>query len=491
MTLSFPLKFHRRYASLPTQFYTRQQPEPLDDIELVVWNSAIAKKLGFPPEPTKELVNQLSGSEPLSSESNQSLAMKYAGHQFGVYNPDLGDGRGLLLTEIEDNEGVIWDVHLKGAGRTPYSRMGDGRAVLRSTIREYLGSEALSALGIPTTRALAMMSSQTPVYRESKETGAMLLRIAKTHIRFGHFEHFYYTQQHDELKLLADSVIEWLYPECAKAEAPYDALFTAIVKKTAHMIALWQAYGFCHGVMNTDNMSIIGDTFDYGPYAFLDDYDPNFICNHSDYQGRYSFSMQPRIALWNLTALAQAFSPLIEKTQLEEALASYDDALNHKYSEIMRKKFGLIERSAGDGDLISDCFALLEKDHVDHTRFFRQLSMLDQQSADHVIDLFVDRVSAEKWINRYILRCESESNVTNQRKSVFERCDEMRAINPKYILRNYLAQQAISLAEEGDYSEIDRLLKVLSRPFDEQPEFDEYAKLPPDWGKHLEISCSS
>ena len=256
-----------RFSELPSAFYTLVQPQPLTTPHWVIWNEDLAAEFGLPPEPNQELLSMFSGQE--VPDVCVPLAMKYAGHQFGMYNPDLGDGRGLLYGELRTLHGQYYDLHLKGAGLTPYSRMGDGRAVLRSSIREYLCSEAMAGLGIATTRALALVGSDTPVRRETMETGAMLARVAQTHIRFGHFEHFFYTNQMTELALLADAVIDWYYPQCRGAEAPYAQMFTHIVERTAHMIADWQAVGFAHGVMNTDNMSILGDTFDYGPFAFM------------------------------------------------------------------------------------------------------------------------------------------------------------------------------------------------------------------------------
>lgn len=309
------VNFTHRFSDLPSAFFTYVTPQPLDNTRWVVWNGELAKQFGLPESANEELLNVFAGQNEFASFA--PLAMKYAGHQFGVYNPDLGDGRGLLLAEMQHQNGTWFDIHLKGAGLTPYSRMGDGRAVLRSTIREYLCSEAMAGLGIPTTRALGMMDSDTPVYREKMEYGALLIRIAETHIRFGHFEHFFYTNQLSEQKYLADKVIEWYFPDCLEVEKPYAAMFETIVEKTSVMIAYWQAYGFAHGVMNTDNMSILGQTFDYGPFGFLDDYDPNYICNHSDYQGRYAFEQQPRIALWNLSALAHSLSALVQREELE------------------------------------------------------------------------------------------------------------------------------------------------------------------------------
>lgn len=483
------VNFTHRFSQLPSAFYTLVEPQPLDNTRWVAWNGEFAQQFGLPAEQNDELLAVFSGLSEF--EQFRPLAMKYAGHQFGVYNPDLGDGRGLLLAEIEHQDGTWFDIHLKGAGLTPYSRMGDGRAVLRSTIREYLCSEAMAGLGIPTTRALGMMVSDTPVYREKTEFGAMLIRMAETHVRFGHFEHFFYTNQLAEQKLLADKVIEWHFADCASAEKPYAAMFGEIVQKTADMIAYWQAYGFAHGVMNTDNMSILGQTFDYGPFGFLDDYEPGYICNHSDYQGRYAFDQQPRIALWNLSALAHALSPLVEREDLEASLSQFEVRLSQQFSRLMREKLGLKTKIAEDGRLFEAMFELLHQNNTDYTRFFRTLSNLDTDSSQAVIDLFLDREAARAWLDLYLARCKLEIDELGELISAEQRCEQMRQANPKYILRNYLAQLAIDKAEEGDFSELHRLAELLKRPFDEQPEFDDYAKLPPEWGKKMEISCSS
>ncbi|CAK4068840.1 MULTISPECIES: protein adenylyltransferase SelO [Vibrio] len=479
-----------RYAELPNAFYSLVDPQPLENSHWIAWNSVLAEQLGLPEnQPSGDLKYFLSGEG--DYQTTPVLAMKYAGHQFGSYNPDLGDGRGLLLGEVTSPTGQMFDIHLKGAGLTPYSRMGDGRAVLRSTIREYLCSEAMAGLGIPTTRALGMLTSDTPVYRDKVESGALLLRVAESHIRFGHFEHFFYTNQLSELKLLADKVIEWYWPKCLDSESPYAAMFATIVEKTAHMIAYWQAYGFAHGVMNTDNMSILGQTFDYGPFGFLDDYEPGYICNHSDYQGRYAFDQQPRIGLWNLSALAHALSPIIDKSELEQALSQFEVTLGKKFSRLMRAKLGLNCKLEQDSQLFNAMFELLHQNRVDYTRFMRELSNLDTQPVHNVSDLFIDREAANAWLELYLARCECEVDEAGQAIPSTTRCEKMRQVNPKYILRNYLAQIAIDKAEQGDFSEVEALAELLKHPFDEQPDKDAYANLPPEWGKKMEISCSS
>lgn len=479
-----------RFSLLPSQFYSYVTPQPLELTRWVIWNAQLADSFALPQSaPQGELKNLLSGEA--LPDGTLPLAMKYAGHQFGAYNPDLGDGRGVLLGELSNREGEWFDLHLKGAGLTPYSRMGDGRAVLRSTIREYLCSEAMAALGVPTTRALGMLVSDTPVYREKCEQGALLLRTARTHIRFGHFEHFFYTNQIDELKLLADKVIEWYLPDCKDQQNPYAAMFHHIVTRTAEMIAWWQAYGFAHGVMNTDNMSILGETFDYGPFGFLDDYEPGYICNHSDYQGRYAFDQQPRIALWNLSALAHSLSPLIERADLEQQLAQFEQHLSDCFSQRMRAKLGLLSKQAQDSELFAEMFELLETHSIDYTRFFRELSCVDRHGTAALLDLFVDRQAAQPWLNSYLFRCELERDEQGNPLTAEQRCHKMRTVNPKYILRNYLAQIAIDKAEQGDFSEVERLARLLAQPYDEQPEMTAYANLPPQWGKKMEISCSS
>ncbi|MHA2937509.1 protein adenylyltransferase SelO [Vibrio sp. RC27] len=483
------LEIHQRYLSLPDCFYSPVNPMALENPNWVAWNEPHAHELGFPAIPNEELLAIFSGQR--VPDSVTPIAMKYTGHQFGVYNPQLGDGRGLLLGEVEDNTGKLHDIHLKGAGLTPYSRSGDGRAVLRSTLREYLASEAMHGLGIPTTRALGMIGSDTVVFREQPEQGAMLIRTSESHIRFGHFEYFYRSNQHEELKLLADNVIDWHFPELEQHENPYQALFAEVVKSTATLIAHWQSVGFAHGVMNTDNMSILGLTFDYGPFAFLDDYDPRFICNHSDHQGRYSFDMQPRIGLWNLTVLAQSFSPLVDNEELQQGLDSYEPILNQEFSRQMRAKVGLNSTVEKDAELFQEMFALMNDSKVDYTRFFRQLSYLDSQPESEVTDLFVDRERAKSWVTKYLKRCEQETSSKGEVVTAEQRCTQMRKVNPKYILRNYLAQQAIVAAEQGEYGELNTLMTLLRDPFAEHPDFEDYSKLPPQWGKELEISCSS
>ena len=364
--------------------------------------------------------------------------------------------------------------------------MGDGRAVLRSSIREFLASEHLHALGIPSSRALCVTGSSTPVYREKKETGAMVLRLAPSHVRFGHFEYFYYTRQHEQLKTLGEHVLACHFPACLEAEEPWLAMFREVIERNAGMIARWQAYGFCHGVMNTDNMSILGITFDYGPYAFLDDFDANHICNHSDDSGRYSFSNQVPIAHWNLAALAQALTPHIAVDALREALELFLPLYQAAWLDLMRRRLGFTRAEEGDEALVQRLLQLMQTSAVDYTLFFRRLGETTPEQAVAVLrDEFVDLAGFDAWAAQYVERATREGDDQDARRQ------RMHAVNPKYILRNYLAQRAIEAAEQGDFSEVRQLHAVLARPFDEQPGMERYAERPPEWGKHLEISCSS
>jgi hypothetical protein len=324
------------------------------------------------------------------------------------------------------------------------------------------------------------------VYRETVETGAMILRVSPSHIRFGSFEYFFHTQQHEALQQLADFVITHHYPECRSATQPYAAFFNAVVQRTAKLMAHWQAVGFAHGVMNTDNMSILGETFDYGPFGFLDEYNPHFICNHSDYSGRYAFDQQPNIGLWNCNALAHALSPLIPIETLREILQGYQPTIEQHYLQLMRAKLGLQTVQANDSALIGQLLSLLQQFAVDYTIFFRRLCDFSTQATNASIrDLFIDRESFDQWAAQYRSRLQQENSDDALR------CIQMKNINQKYILRNYLAQQAIDFAKQNDFSMVQNLLQVLLAPFDEHPAFESFAAFPPEWGKHLEISCSS
>lgn len=464
--------------------YTRVEPNPIQNPVLLAYSKATGELLDLPQQPSSaELCRYFSGQAELPG--SQPLAQVYSGHQFGQYVPRLGDGRGLLLGQVEAQSGQRWDLHLKGAGQTPYSRQGDGRAVLRSSIREFLASEALHALNIPTSRALCVIGSDTPVVREQMESAAMLLRVAESHLRFGHFEYFYYQKRHDHLKTLADYAISNHFPEAGESNAPYQALLQQVVVRTARLIAKWQSVGFTHGVMNTDNMSLLGLTFDYGPYGFMDAYQANHIPNHSDYGGRYAYAQQPGIGFWNLQCLAHALSPLVSAEQAKAALEHYEVTLLGHFSQLMAAKFGLDEIRDGDGPMLNEFIQLLEKGSQDHTRTFRALCWQDvRQEKCELENEFVDLSGFRDWWQRYRARRLAQGELEHWQQ-------QMLATNPKYILRTHLAQLAIEQAQKGDVSELERLQQVLTKPYDEQPEFETYADLPPEWSKELEISCSS
>ena len=364
--------------------------------------------------------------------------------------------------------------------------MGDGRAVLRSSIREFLASEYLHALGIPSSRALCVVGSSTPVWRERQESAAMVLRLAPSHVRFGHFEYFYYSKQPEQLNTLIEHVLTCHFPECREQEQPYLALFRTVVERNAELIAHWQAYGFCHGVMNSDNMSILGITFDFGPYAFLDDFDAQHICNHSDDSGRYSFSNQVPIAHWNLSALAQALTPFIEVDALRETLGLFLPLYQAHYLDLMRRRLGLTHADEHDQQLIERLLQLMQGSAIDYQLFFRRLG---EQAAVQAVaglrDEFVDLAGFDQWASDYCARAAAGDDDQDARRT------RMHAVNPLYVLRNYLAQQAIEAAEQGDYGPVRELHAVLSQPFEAQAGMARYAERPPQWGKHLEISCSS
>ena len=491
-TTSFDLPLGNSFASLPEAFYTRLEPTPLPEPYFIAVSPSAAKLVGLDPSrfEDKEMIALFTGNA--RAPSSQPLAAVYSGHQFGVFAGQLGDGRAILLGDLPapgTPSPSVMELQLKGAGMTPYSRMGDGRAVLRSSIREFLCSEAMAALEIPTSRALCITGSDKIVRREVYETTAVVTRMAPTFIRFGSFEHWYYGDKKDTLKTLADYVIDRFYPELREAGQPYQALLTEVTRRTARLIAQWQAVGFMHGVMNTDNMSILGQTIDYGPFGFMEAYDVNHICNHTDQQGRYSYAMQPRIGHWNCYALGQALLPLLDGEEaVHQALAVYEPEYAAKMNELMHAKLGLQTQHDDDAALFEALASIMQKNHVDFTLFFRRLCDIRQEdnSADEPVrDLFIDRGAFDAWAVQYRNRLTQENSSNDVRRTA------MRAANPKYVLRNYLAQAAIEKAQKKDFSEVRKLLAILEKPFDDQPEHDSYAALPPDWASHLEVSCSS
>ena len=471
--------------SLGPAFGTDLPPRPVADPQWVARSERLAAQLGLAdwladPQALETLAGNLvpAGSRPFASV--------YSGHQFGVWAGQLGDGRALLLGEIDTPDGPM-EVQLKGSGLTPYSRMGDGRAVLRSSIREFLCSEAMHALGIPTTRALAVVGSPQPVIRETVESAAVVTRVAPSFLRFGHFEHFAHTAQDVEAarRLLA-AAIDRYFPALVGNAEPVAALLEEVARRTARLIAQWQLVGFCHGVMNTDNMSLLGLTIDYGPFGFLDGFDPMHVCNHSDDQGRYAYARQPGIAFWNLHALAQALLPLADgapqaaSERLLAALEPYKDEFARAMVGGLRAKLGLAAEHDDDATLAEDLLRLMAEDRADFTIAWRRLPQLDAAR-----DCFVQRDKFDAWAERYRQRLVWEASDEAARAA------RMNRVNPKFVLRNHLAQRAIEQAQGGDFGPVQRLLAVLERPFDEQPEHEAEAGFPPDWAAQICVSCSS
>lgn len=485
---SLPLS--NSFAALGETFFSRVTPTPFeDDARLIHFNADAADLLDLDHavQHDADFANVFTGKRRLHGDA--PLAMLYAGHQFGQFVPQLGDGRAVMLGETTNRRGEKWELQLKGSGLTPYSRAGDGRAVLRSTIREYLCSEAMHGLGIPTTRALCITGSDNEVYRERIETGAMLTRLAPSHVRFGSFEVFYYREQHEHIRTLADYVIEHHYPELAGRDDKYQALLQTVIARTAHLLAQWQAVGFSHGVMNTDNMSILGLTLDYGPYGFMEAYEPGYICNHSDHEGRYAFNNQPQIGQFNVSCLAQALLPLLEVESAKAALQEYQPAFLAHYHQLMAGKLGFDQADEHNEILCKSLLEQMKQSRADYTTVFRQLAYLeDEGKACHagLRDLFIDREKFAQWLNEYRGQLQQQGKTTTARRGA------MLACNPKYVLRNYMAQVAIEKAErDKDYSEIDVLMTILKKPFDEHPANSHYAAAPPDWAGDISISCSS
>ena len=471
------IKLTNPYLELPSLCYDRVDPTPLQKPFFIHANQEVADMLGIDISDREVLTQFVNGD--LKLEGSDNFAMCYAGHQFGHFVPRLGDGRAI-------NIGTFNGLHLqlKGAGQTLYSRSGDGRAVLRSSIREYLMSEAMHGLGIETTRALAIIGSEHSVYRQTWEKGSIVLRVSPSWVRFGTFEYFAHSQNHKELEALADYAIDECYPHLSNENDKYLHFFTEVMGKTARLMAEWQVVGFNHGVMNTDNMSVLGITIDYGPYAFLDDYDSNFICNHTDQNGRYSFGNQPRIGEWNLRALALALEPLVRKERLEKILEHYGRLYSQRFLYLMGRKLGLDEVSDEDFDFIKQMLGMLQSLHVDYTLFFRTLSHYNGDRKA-LLKLGLLHTPMNEWLDEYDEYL--KDNKTNQA----ERHKNMLNVNPKYVLKNYMLQEAIEQAEQGSFELVDSLFKIAQNPYVEHEGFEHWARATPDEFKNQKLSCSS
>lgn len=468
-----------RHAAVHAEFARRVLPTPLPSPRLAIVNTALAASLGIdaPTADAVDTVALLAGNA-----GGEAAATVYAGHQFGVWVPQLGDGRALLLGEIDSADGPQ-EIQLKGAGQTPYSRMGDGRAVLRSSIREYLCSEAMHGLGIPTTRALSMVTSPARVRREQMETTAVVARVSPSFIRFGHFEFFAHHGRLEALRALADYVIDRHFPACRAHADPVLALFGEVVARTATLMADWQVVGFCHGVMNTDNMSILGLTLDYGPFGFLDGFDAGHICNHSDPSGRYAWDRQPGIGQWNLACLASALLPLTGQAGLEAALARYTGLFETALAARFAAKLGLADwQDERDWPLLTALLEQMNAERTDWTLFWRRLGDFAAQRNEAVRDLFVDRERFDRWAADYRRRLHGDAAARGR---------AMQAVNPRIVLRNWMAEAAIRAAEQEDFSLMAALAAALARPYADGIGDEAWAGLPPDWADGLSVSCSS
>lgn len=470
------LNFTNRSINLFPFLYEKVRPTPLLNPKLIHTNSLVQNLLNLAPSEFEKqsTLDFLNGN--LDFEGIEYRSSYYSGHQFGHFVPRLGDGRAIKIGEIKNENGDFFELQFKGSGLTPFSRMGDGKAVLRSSIREYLASAHLKALNVPTTMALSLIAGDDKVYREEVESSAMILRVAESFLRFGHFEFFYFHREFEKLKNLVDGTIELYFNGYSNHPNKYHLFFQDVVKRTAKLMAKWQAVGFCHGVMNTDNMSILGLTIDYGPFGFLEKFDLDFICNHSDYEGRYSFGNQPEIAKWNLEKLAIALSPFIDETNAKNILNTFEAIFNIEYQRLLREKLGLTTVHPQDEELIRFMLKMLYETKMDYTNFFRQLVdfKINQEINDHLPN------SLKEFLMKYNLRLINESSQDE------ERANRLRNINPKFVLRNYLAQMCLE-----DEKLIPVLFKVLSEPFLEWDEFDDWKNPAPEKYQFLCVSCSS
>jgi serine/tyrosine/threonine adenylyltransferase len=481
------MQFNSRYNTLPSCLYDHQQPKPLMGAKAGHFNAALAEELNWSEEDKAAWVEICSGQKTFAEFD--PLAMVYAGHQFGHWAGQLGDGRGLLIAQVVDRNHNTIDLHLKGAGKTRYSRSGDGRAVLRSTIREYLAGHALNRLGVASSNSVGFTSSNQGVQRETLEPGAMMLRTSDCHIRLGHFEWINQFQP-DLLPEFTQKCIEWHYPECLDAQQPILAFATQVIQRTAVMIAKWQLVGFAHGVMNTDNLNITGSTLDFGPYGFVERFRPNWINNHSDHQGRYTYQNQPSIGHWNLWTWLNTLISLCpisyDKEQWKQDLAAclehYEPTFLEHYKHGLSQKMGLPSFHKDSFDCAMAFLRILQSEQLDYTQSFIRLQNKEYET---IKDDCLDRRAFESFLSQY--------------ESIRERQDtdkldaKMVKANPHYILRNHMAQRAIELAERNDFSEVERLFNLLNHPFTKQAELErreDLGPLPSDVPEVM-VSCSS
>jgi len=491
MTVHFP--FQNTYAALPDGFFARVAPTPVAAPRLIKLNRPLAVQLGLDPD----LLESPEGAEILAGkrlpDGAEPIAMAYAGHQFGYFVPQLGDGRAILLGEVIDTDGIRRDIQLKGSGPTPFSRRGDGRAALGPVLREYIVSEAMAALGIPTTRSLAAAITGESVMRETALPGAVLTRVAASHIRVGTFQYFAARGDTEGVRRLADHAIARHYPQAADAERPYHALLEGVVARQAELVARWLLVGFIHGVMNTDNTSISGETIDYGPCAFLDYYDPAAVFSSIDEQGRYAYANQPRIMLWNLTRLAECLLPLFSDDKdkaIEQAqviLGEFPNEFTTAYQSGLRRKIGLFTERDGDEALVQDLLDAMARNQADFTLTFRRLcDAAAEETHDDVRALFADPSAYDEWAARWRQRLGEEPQMAAERAAM------MRSVNPAFIPRNHRIEAVIQTAVVSDnYTPFEELLAVLAKPYEDQPAFADYANPPKPEQRVLQTFCGT
>jgi len=484
-------QFDNSYARLPDRFFASVYPEPVEGPKLLRFNQKLAAELGVEADLSDpdRLAAVLSGN--VVPQGASPLAMAYAGHQFGNFVPQLGDGRAILIGEVMDRAGQRRDIQWKGAGPTPFSRRGDGRAALGPVIREYVVSEAMHALGIPATRALAAVSTGELVQREQEQQGAVFVRVAASHVRVGTFQFFAARGDTEGVRTLANYVIERHYPDLMGAQNPYLALLQAVADRQAELIARWLGVGFIHGVMNTDNMTISGETIDFGPCAFLDEYNPMKVFSSIDRQGRYAYRNQPGIGQWNIARLAEALVPLIdadEEKAVEAAnavLKAFGDTFQAHWIEVFRAKLGLVTARDGDGDLVQGLLSAMEENEADFTRTFRALCNAAEGHDDDLLACFADTAKLREWLPKWNERLAEEG------RSPADVATEMRGVNPWLIARNHRIEEAIAAANYGDFSFFEKLVEALEKPFEERPEFADYAFSPTAEQKVARTFCGT
>ena len=473
-------EFKHSFRHISPELFVDVDPTPLTSAKLI-YTTELKKDLGLELLTDDELRNWLNSEERL--EGDQHISTRYAGHQFGVWAGQLGDGRAISIGEICTPNKERFEIQTKGSGLTPFSRMGDGKAVIRSSVREFLCSEAMHGLNIPTTRVLALLTGQDEVYREKIERSAIVARVFPTNIRFGHFEYCFHFQKSEALKKLINYTRETFYGAISTQE-----MLKEIVKRTARLMAHWQDVGFCHGVMNTDNMSIMGLTIDYGPFGFLEDTILNYVCNHSDHNGRYAYNQQPSVAMWNLERLMICFIEEVPKEELEAILNFYVPCFEEEYLKLCRKKIGLKLDQDDDYILFITLLKYMGTLNIDYTFFFRQLASYEvarPETMKTFFDYYGQRTEILGWLKQYDERLKLETLDQSERHR------QMKSNNPKYVLKNYIAQEVIDDVEKDQSQKLKEWISILSHPFDEHPAYEKYSLPTSPEFKNIQVSCSS